>query len=168
MVRFVICIVALLLISAKQPNTSNRVPLMTLDGLEKRLAHGGDTTFVVNLWATWCAPCVAEMPYFEQLQENYQSDLLKVLFVSLDAPKNLSNVVKFVQDKGLKNEVVLLDEKDEQYYIDKISSEWSGAIPATLFVNVNKDIRVFKGQEFNYEQLENNYLSIVHQQKREP
>ena len=158
-------VIAIALMSAMVPSVSERVPLVTLDNLEKRLENGGDTTFVVNLWATWCAPCVAEMPYFEQLQENYQSTPLKVLFVSLDAQKNHGNVVKFVQDKGLKNEVLLLDEKNEQYFIDKISPEWSGAIPATLFVNASKGVRVFKGQEFDYQQLENNYLSIVHQKK---
>lgn len=151
------------LLSAMAPHKSDRVPLITLANLEKRLENGGDTTFVVNLWATWCAPCVAEMPYFEQLQKNYQSTPLKVLFISLDAQKNHDNVVNFVRDKGLKNEVLLLDEKNEQYFIDKISPEWSGAIPATLFVNSNKGVRIFKGQEFNYQQLEHNYLSIVHQ-----
>ncbi len=148
---------------AKQPAVQKHVPLVTLDKLEKRLENSGDTTFVVNLWATWCAPCVAEMPHFEKLQQNYQSAPLKVLFVSLDTKHNQATVTKFVHERGLKNEVLLLDEKNEQYFIDKISTEWSGAIPATLFVNTSKGIRVFKEQEFDYQQLEKDYLSIVHQ-----
>ncbi len=163
MKRYFIFMIAIVLVSAGLSAAQERVPLVTLEQLEKRLANGGDTTFVVNLWATWCAPCVAEMPYFEQLQQEYHSTPLRVLFVSLDAPKNHGAVIKFTREKGINNEVLLLDEKNEQYFIDKISPEWSGAIPATLFVNTAKSIRIFKQQEFNYQQLENNYLSIVHQ-----
>lgn len=138
-----------------------RVPLVSLAGLEERLANGKDTTFVVNLWATWCAPCVAEMPYFEQLQQSHTEKPLRVLFVSLDATKNHGSVVKFVQEKGLKNEVLLLDERNEQEFIPRISTEWSGAIPATLFVNTEKRVRMFKEREFDYRQLEESYLAII-------
>ncbi len=158
-------IAALITLSANDLPAQNRVPLISLDELEKRLDGGGDTTFVVNLWATWCAPCVAEMPYFEQLQQDYASAPLRVLFISLDAKKHQDAVVKFINRNGLKNEVWLLDEKNEQYFIPAISAEWSGAIPATLFVNKHKGIRVFKEQDFDYQQLENNYLSIVQQKK---
>jgi len=164
---YFIRILAIALLSADRLSAQERVPLVTLDQLEERLAAGGDTTFVVNLWATWCAPCVAEMPHFDQLQRAYRSKPLQVLFVSLDAEKNHGAVVKFVEKKGIKSEVLLLNERDEQYFIPKISMEWSGAIPATLFVNAEKGIRVFKEQEFNYQQLETNYLSIL-QQKNVP
>ncbi|SEL87521.1 TlpA disulfide reductase family protein [Parapedobacter koreensis] len=149
--------------SANLAVAQERVSLITLDGLEKRLFNGGDTTFVVNFWATWCAPCVAEMPHFEKLQQHYQSKPLRVLFVSLDARKYQDAVLNFVNAKGLKNEVLILDERDEQYFIPQISAEWSGAIPATLFVNTGKGVRIFKEQEFDYQQLERNYLSIVQQ-----
>ena len=158
-------IAAVTLLSAGNLQAQNRVPFITLDGLEGRLAGGGDTTFVVNLWATWCAPCVAELPHFEQLQQAYASAPLRVLFVSLDAKKDRDAVVKFVAAKGLENEVWLLDEPNEQQFIPAISAEWSGAIPATLFINTHKGIRIFKEQEFDYQQLEENYLSIVQQKK---
>ncbi len=153
---------AISLLSAAQLTAQERVPLTTLDALEKRLSSGGDTTFVVNLWATWCAPCIAEMPHFERLQKKYTDKPLRVLFVSLDGTTHRDAVVRFADDKELRNEVWLLDEKDQQYFIPKISSDWSGAIPATLFVNTAKGIRIFKEQEFDYQQLENSYLSIVH------
>ncbi|MFC3197517.1 TlpA disulfide reductase family protein [Parapedobacter deserti] len=153
--------VAVAVCSANVAGAQDSVRLITLDQLEDRLAGGGDTTFIVNLWATWCAPCVAEMPHFEELQQKYAAKPLRVLFVSLDAKQDLGAVIKFVERKALKAEVLLLNEKNEQYFIPKISEEWSGAIPATLFVNTDKGIRIFKAQEFNFEQLEQNYLSIV-------
>ncbi|WP_353127347.1 TlpA disulfide reductase family protein [Parapedobacter pyrenivorans] len=155
--------VAIAVFSASDLQAQQEVPLTTLDALERRLENGADTTFVINLWATWCAPCVAEMPHFERLQQVYAAKPLRILFVSLDTKKDQDAVAKFVDTKGLKNEVWLLDEKNEQHFIPAISAEWSGAIPATLFVNKSKGVRIFKEQEFDYQQLENSYLSIVQQ-----
>lgn len=137
------------------------VPLVTLDELETRLVNGRDTTFVINLWATWCAPCVAEMPHFDHFQTVYSNEPVRVLFVSLDAVAQRDAVAAFIEGKQIKSEVVLLNERNQQYYIPKISTEWSGAIPATLFVNSRKGIRAFKEQEFDYEQLETSYLTIT-------
>lgn len=167
MKRSLILAGAIAVFSASDLRAQKSAPLITLDALEQRLEDGGDTTFVVNLWATWCAPCVAEMPHFERLQQAYASKPLRVLFVSLDAKKDQDAVAQFVKKRELKNEVWLLDEKNEQYFIPAISAEWSGAIPATLFVNRAKGIRIFKEQEFDYQQLESNYLSII-QQKIKP
>ncbi len=161
MKRFFVCAMALTALVAWRSEAQTPVPLITLTELEGRLANGKDTTFVVNLWATWCAPCVAEMPYFEQLQQNHGDKPLRVLFVSLDAKKNHGNVSKFVQEKGFKSEVILLDERNEQEFIPKVSTEWSGAIPATLFVNTEKGVRIFKEREFDYRQLEDSYLAII-------
>jgi len=158
-----VILAAILLLSAAFAGAQERVPLITLNKLEQRLGNGGDTTFVINLWATWCAPCVSELPHFERLQQTYASKPLRVLLVSLDRKEKHDAVVNFIESKGLKSEVLLLDEKDEQYFIPKISQHWSGAIPATLFVNTQRGIQVFREQEFDYEQLENDYLSIVHQ-----
>jgi thiol-disulfide isomerase/thioredoxin len=44
-----------------------QVKLLKLDDLDKRIANGKDTTYVINFWATWCSPCVAELPNFEKL-----------------------------------------------------------------------------------------------------
>lgn len=153
--------VFLLLFSCSFGYAQERVPLIRLEALENRLAAGGDTTYVVNFWATWCAPCVAELPYFEQLQKTYHAKPLKVLLVSLDAVKNHAGVVSFAEKHQLSNEVVLLNEKSQQQYIDRVSTEWSGAIPATLFVNTGNNVRLFKEQEFDYEELESCYLGIV-------
>ena len=134
------------------------VDLLSVDQLEKRFAKGGDTTFVVNFWATWCAPCIAELPYFEKLQSSYKSEPLKVLLVSLDMKsKLLSEVRPFVKEKGLQTEVYLLNETNEQEYIDRISKRWSGAIPATLVVKNSSRFRQFYEKEFTYLELEKIY-----------
>mgnify|MGYP001558189997 CR=1 FL=1 len=134
------------------------VKLLTIDQLESRFKNGKDTVYVINFWATWCAPCVAELPHFEKLQATYKTQLLKVLLVSLDYKSKLQNVVKpFIKRNKLTNEVFLLNEKNQQAYIDRISREWSGALPATLIVNYQKDIHKLFEQAFSYSELEKAY-----------
>ncbi len=133
-----------------------QVDLLTVDRLYERIEQGKDTTYIVNFWATWCAPCIKELPHFEKLQQEKKSDKLKVLLVSLDFKNRLEkSVIPFVKRHKLKNEVFLLDETDQQQYIDRIDKTWSGAIPATLFVTGNK--RKFIEKEFTYLTLLNEY-----------
>lgn len=136
-----------------------QVKLLTLNQLESRINKASDTVYVVNFWATWCAPCVKELPNFEQLGKQYQNQPLKVILVSLDFKSKLEKVVKpFVKRNKLKSELYLLDEKSEQDYIDKISKNWSGSLPATLIINNQKKTRNFYEQEFTWEEIEKVYL----------
>jgi thiol-disulfide isomerase/thioredoxin len=118
------------------PSFAQQVPVLKFAQLQQRLAHLSDTTFVVNFWATWCAPCVKELPNFEQLRAANAGKKVKVLLVSLDYASQLDKKVKpFVKQRGLKSEVVLLNEPDPNEYIDKVDAKWSGALPFTLIVN---------------------------------
>lgn len=106
--------------------------------LLKRL-EPSDTLYVVNFWATWCKPCVAELPALDSLNLKTKGSKIKVLLVCLDFRDELQTKVNpFLKRKNLNSECVLLDEADGNAYIDKISSNWSGAIPATLFKSGDK------------------------------
>lgn len=154
--NFLICIIFLL---AAFPAFSQKVELLTVDKLNERLEMGKDTTYVVNFWATWCAPCIKELPHFEKLQQEKRKEKLKVLLVSVDFKSRLEkSVVPFVKKRGLKNEVFLLDETDQQKYIDRIDKTWSGAIPATLFVKGKS--RKFVEKEFSYQSLLTEYQNF--------
>lgn len=133
---------------------------LTINQLENRVKNGGDTIYVVNFWATWCAPCIAELPHFERLQLEHKDQRLKVILVSLDLKSKLEKVViPFVRRNKLQNEVFLLNETNEQEYIDRISKEWSGALPATLIYNTRNNLRKFYEREFSYPELEKVYQS---------
>lgn len=123
------------------------------DKLEYFLTQKNDTTYVVNFWATWCVPCVEELPHFEKLNEKYKKDKVKVMLVSLDMYKMVeSRLLPFIKEKQLKSDVVYLRDPDQNTWLPKVDSTWSGALPATLIYN--KDRRKFYEQQFTYEELE--------------
>ncbi|MCK0188422.1 redoxin domain-containing protein [Arenibacter sp. F20364] len=104
----------------------------TFDRLEPLFHFNNDTTYVINFWATWCKPCIAELPYFEAFNSNQKKEKVKVVLVSLDFPDKIeSNLVPFVKKWQLKSEVVVLLDGKYNNWIDKVSPDWSGAIPAT-------------------------------------
>ncbi|GAA4823857.1 TlpA family protein disulfide reductase [Algivirga pacifica] len=121
--------------------------------IEPLFQRNNDTTYVINFWATWCKPCVEELPAFQQLDKEYKGRKVKVLLVSLDMKddKVAERLGKFIQKKDLKSTVVFLDDPDANSWITKVDPNWSGAIPATLIYNVEK--RRFFEKSFDYETL---------------
>jgi thiol-disulfide isomerase/thioredoxin len=152
-VFFIICLSLITYCATAQ------VKLLKLDELDKRIANGKDTTYVINFWATWCSPCVAELPNFEKLRLANLKKPVKVLLVSLDFKSKLQKeVIPFVLNNKINAEVFLLNEPDQQQYIERIDKKWSGAIPATLFVN--KKARRFYEKEFTETELKNTLLNF--------
>lgn len=138
---------------------TQNVKLLNIDQLNERIKNGKDSTYVVNFWATWCAPCIKELPHFEKLNAESKSEKLAVLLVSVDFKSKLkSAVIPFVKRKNMKSEVFLLNESSPQEYIDRIDKSWSGSIPATLFIKGDK--RTFIESEFTYEQLLTEYKKL--------
>lgn len=142
----------LLLISAGK-KTETEIRVMNFEELKPLLEKNTDTTYIVNFWATWCAPCIAEIPYFEQVGEKYKDEKVKIFMVSLDFPSHInSRLVPFMEKEKMKNEVVLLDDPNSNRWIPLVDKNWTGAIPATLIYTKNK--RKFIPNELTFSELD--------------
>jgi thiol-disulfide isomerase/thioredoxin len=123
------------------------------DGLEPLINLRDDKVHVVNFWATWCAPCVKELPYFEALNQKYKDQGVDFMLVSLDFPRNYESKLKpFIKEKNLKSKVVAFDDVNQNRWIPAIDEKWSGALPATIIYN--KDKRQFYERSFTKDELE--------------
>ena len=135
-----------------------QVPMMDFDQLEPRLRTGSDSVYIVNFWATWCVPCVKELPGFERINEEYTDRKVKVLLVSLDNPNHMeSRIIPFVEKHELKSEIILLDDPRSHHWIPRVDESWSGAIPATIVFTRNS--RSFYEKVFTWEELEDIVIS---------
>ena len=136
------------------------VKIYNYNQLKPLLEKEDNKTYVINFWATWCAPCVKELPYFEKIIEDYKDKNVEVILVSLDFPKQVEKkLIPFINKKNLQSEVILLDDTNENVWINAIDESWSGAIPATLIYN--KENRKFYEQSFDYEGLERELKSFI-------
>ncbi|MEQ9426170.1 MAG: TlpA disulfide reductase family protein [Cyclobacteriaceae bacterium] len=132
---------------------AQEIEVIKFDDLHRLISQQKNGYSVINFWATWCKPCIAELPYFEKLNDQSDSETT-VYLISFDFVEELeTKVTGFVKKKGLKSEIKLLDETDYNSFIDKVSEEWSGAIPATLFVNHESGKRQFFEGEFEEDEL---------------
>lgn len=133
---------------------AQKIPVYKIHNLLNRIHNNSDTSYVVNFWATWCKPCVAELPEFEKLHQTYKDKHVKVILVSMDFIEELDKRLKdFLLKNNYTCEVVLLDEVNGNDFINKISENWSGAIPATYVTRKNKSLNEFIEKKVNYEEL---------------
>jgi len=128
----------------------------TYDDFAKNILIEDENIYVINFWATWCAPCIKELPYFEKL--NAENKNVKVILVSLDSKKDLDKkLIPFIEKRKLKSKVLLLADKDYNSWLSKVDADWSGAIPATLLLNGKK--KQFAERDFeNFDEL-NQYVN---------
>ena len=139
-----------------ETSTNNDVKLEIHDfnGIEPYLNRTDDKIYVVNFWATWCAPCIKELPHFEALNANYKGENVEVILVSLDFPHQFETKLKpYIKEHDLKSKILVLDDVDMNTWIPKVDENWDGAIPVTIIYN--KDKRKFYDQTFTYDVLEN-------------
>jgi len=128
--------------------------IVKLPELQKVMSDPSDQVKVINFWATWCGPCIKELPLFEKLNHDRKDVVVTLVSMDLDLDPNPEKVNKFVARKKLASSVLILDETNPNSYIDKIASEWSGGLPATLVINTKNGKRKFVERELHDGELE--------------
>lgn len=143
----VICVVA-----CKEP-APQTAQLIDLDEFTSITGDStSDKVQVINFWATWCKPCVEELPAFEKLQAQY-GDEVEVILISLDDEENLEKLVNpFLASHKIQSQVKLMTHPYAAEWIPLVDPHWDGAIPVTLIKN--KTNRRFYNQSFTYDELE--------------
>jgi len=137
-----------------------KLEIYDFNGFKKYLNQKDDKVYIVNFWATWCAPCVKELPYFEKINKEYHDKNVEVILVSLDFPHLYESKLKpFIVEHDIKSKVIALDDVDMNTWIPIVNPDWSGSIPATLIYKNDKS--KFFEQPFTYETLENETLKFL-------
>ncbi len=132
----------------------HKIETLNFDEFEKKwLVNDDNNIYVINFWATWCAPCVREIPAFEKIHSDYKDKNVKVLLVSLDFPNQLeSRLIPFIENHNVQSKVILLDDTNSNRWIPLVDESWNGAIPATVIYS--SGFREFYRKEFKYDELE--------------
>jgi len=136
------------------------IPVYDFKNFESLLSIKDGKTRVINFWATWCKPCVAELPYFELINSRYPDKKVEVILVSLDLPTHVeSKLIPFVKKQRIQSKIVLLDDPDANSWIPKVHENWTGSIPATIIYKDNTSN--FYEQSFTYDELEKELKKVL-------
>ena len=91
-----------------------------------------DTTYVINFWATWCRPCLEELPVLQQLQEESEGRPLRVVLVSLDTEDGaIDRIPGFLAKQGIELPTVVLTDESASWKRE-LDEKWDGSLPTTV------------------------------------
>jgi thiol-disulfide isomerase/thioredoxin len=94
------------------------------------LASNKGNVLLVNFWATWCAPCRAEMPLLVQLERTHRSKGLRMVTVSCDEPEDQLKAGQFLAQHQVLQPAYLKRVTEDEKFINFVDGKWSGALPA--------------------------------------
>lgn len=116
---------------AKEP-----VSLETIDenGLKELIQNKSDKLRLINVWATWCGPCVTEFPDFMTMHHMYRQRDFEFISISADSPDKKDKALKFLQGKFASNKNYIFNTEDKYKLIEAVDPKWQGALPYTLLV----------------------------------
>ncbi len=137
-------------------------PVMPLlpEGIPALLAsHQGEKAVLVNVWATWCVPCVEEFPYLVELRDKYK-DQLEIVFISTDFPEDMPRVNDFLKTMGVDWQTYVKEGKDEPFIL-AIHPDWTGAMPATAVYDKNGNLVTFFEKPADYKTFETHILNAI-------
>ncbi|MDN3688092.1 TlpA family protein disulfide reductase [Cyclobacterium jeungdonense] len=118
--------------------------IISFEEFERLTAKESEKLRIFNFWATWCAPCVREMPYFDHA--NKSNTDMELYFISMDDARRPERVSSFIEKRDIQSPVYLLNDVDFNSWIDKVNPDWTGAIPATLFVKADGSRHFHEGE----------------------
>jgi thiol-disulfide isomerase/thioredoxin len=113
------------------------VKLDTVDaaGIVNLIKNKTDKLRLINLWATWCGPCVAEFPDLVTLMHLYRDRGLEFVSISADDPARKDKALSFLKSKQASGLNYLYTGDDKYKMIEAVDPKWDGALPYTMLVD---------------------------------
>lgn len=108
---------------------------------------------LVHIWASWCEPCIREMPNFKLLQQKYSPDDVQFYLISADEMDDRPTASKFLKDTGIDFRTYVIGE-DPAKFMQAIHPSWSGALPVTFLFKPGGALHSMILGESKLEQLE--------------
>jgi thiol-disulfide isomerase/thioredoxin len=139
---------------------SQEIKKIKITDLEKTIKES-KTPLIVNFWATFCVPCIEEIPYFQKIVKSHAKDNVKLLLVSLDLKEDYAKISTVAAKRKFTASIVWLNETNADYFCPRIDSAWSGAIPASLFINNKTGYRKFYEEQIKEDKLEKEIIAIL-------
>lgn len=151
-VRLLLVIAVLLMAKV---SFGQKIETMNLKAFLSHIEASADGTHVFNFWATWCVPCLTEIPILEKLNQDREDILVTLVSMDMDTDPNPDKIHRFIDRKNIQSDVIILDESNSSKWIAKIDKTWRGTLPATLVVNNRTGKRTFLERQLTEGELEN-------------
>lgn len=135
---------------------SQNIEVVKFEKLQSKFKNKSDTTYIVNFFASWCGPCIAELPSIVKFSKENKNTKYKVILVSLDFKKNYLEVLpNLIEKYQISQTIYLLDESDSNNWIGKLDKNWSGQIPATFITNGSTKEKKLITDKLNFDTIKN-------------
>jgi thiol-disulfide isomerase/thioredoxin len=131
---------------AKEPVT---IDMIDEAGIKALLKNDSKKLRLINIWATWCGPCVAEFPDFITINRMYRRRDFEFVTISADEPSKKDKVLEFLQEKHAANKNYLFSVDDKYKLIEAIDPKWQGALPYSILVEPGGKILYGKQGQIN-------------------
>jgi peroxiredoxin len=116
---------------AKEPVN---LEMISDEGIQELLKNNSDKLRLINVWATWCGPCVTEFPDFITINRMYRGRDFEFISISADEPSKKDKALKFLQKQQASNINYIFSGNDKYKLIEAIDPKWQGALPYTILV----------------------------------
>ena len=155
-------LISLICLALVNNSMAQDIPKWKIADVEKYIQDNPNKVLVINMWATFCKPCVEEIPAFIKLTDQYKKNGVELLLVSLDLPSHYpKKIASFAKKQSFNAPIVWLDETNADYFCPLIDPKWSGSIPATLIIYPKTGYRAFFEEEIEAALLEKTIIEAL-------
>lgn len=132
---FLNCIAALVLLVIGQAQAQSAIEQISPDDLKAILQEEQGNVVVLNLWATWCAPCLVEIPDLQKLEADMADQNVSLIGISVDEPRGSTRHIEDMRDRRFPGfRTYARDRRDTDYLVSVVDPAWNEVVPTTYII----------------------------------